>query len=31
MIFWQLVVTMVTFGSEVWVSSENDDEELLTF
>ena len=30
-IFWQVVVPTVTFGSEVWVSSEKDDELLLAF
>ena len=30
-IFWQVVVPTVTFGSEVWVKSEKDEELLLTF
>ena len=30
-VFWQVVVPTITFGSEVWVSSETDDELLLNF
>ena len=30
-IFWQVVVPTVTFGSEVWVNTESDSEQLLTF
>ena len=30
-IFWQVVVPTVTFGSEVWVMSEKDEENLLSF
>ena len=30
-IFWQVVVPTVTFGSEVWVCSENDNDLLLSF
>ena len=30
-IFWQVVVPTVTFGSEVWINSELDDENLLAF
>ena len=30
-VYWQVVVPTITFGSEVWVSSERDDELLLAF
>ena len=30
-IFWQVVVPTVTFGSEVWVGNDKDDELLLAF
>ena len=30
-IFWHVMVPMITFGSEVWVSSQEDEELLLTF
>ena len=30
-IFWQIVVPTVTFGSEVWVCSDNDNKLLLSF
>ena len=30
-IFWQVVVPTVTFGSEVWVNSDRDEELLLAF
>ena len=30
-IYWQVVIPTVTFGSEVWVNSEKDDEILLAF
>ena len=30
-IFWQVVVPTTTFGSEVWVCSDNDNELLLSF
>ena len=31
LIFWQVVVPTVTFGSEVWICSEKDEELLLNF